>query len=335
MTASDFRRIALSLAGDACDALGRGKDAFAAYSASKALLHAFYRNVYEASGSESALARAERLIAYFEKADPAQWRAQDNEYSSPAQTHVFLVGFPRSGTTLLESVLDSHPDIRAMDERDCLTAAIEEFIVPADGLAKLVRSTTQILAPYRDAYWRRAAEEGFAPDRKLFVDKLPLNSVLLPLVAKLFPRAKVVFALRDPRDVVLSCFRRRFGMTQQMYEFTSLEGAARYYDAVMRLCALYRGKLGLATFDLRYENLVSDFSGTVGALCGFLGIAPDDAMADFAAQARTRTVDTPSNAQVARGLFRQGIGQWRAYGENLKPVQPLLQPWAARYGYEE
>ena len=154
---------------------------------------------------------------------------------SPLHTHVFLVGFPRSGTTLLEQILASHGDVDAMEERDCLTRAFDDFVMKDGGLDRLARMRGAELDPWRKAYWKYAADSGFSPERGVFIDKMPLNTVLLPVIAKLFPGAKILFALRDPRDVVLSCFRRRFGMSPQMYRFLTLEGAAAYYDQVMTL----------------------------------------------------------------------------------------------------
>jgi hypothetical protein len=187
----------------------------------------------------------------------------------------------------------------------------------------------------RDAYWRRVGEAGVSPSAPVFVDKMPLNTVLLCLIAKLFPRAKILFALRDPRDVVLSCFRRRFVMTAQMYELITLESAAKYYDAVMRLAQCYRENLGLDIHDLRYEAMVADMETEMRAVCAFMGIEWDEAMRDFAGRARKRGIDTPSAAQVSRGLYTQGAGQWQRYAAQLAPVMPLLDPWRARYGYTE
>jgi hypothetical protein len=162
---------------------------------------------------------------------------------------------------------------------------------------------------------------------------MPLYSVFLCLVAKLFPHAKVLFALRDPRDVVLSCFRRRFVMTQQMYELTTLESAASYYDGVMRLADMYREKLGLEICDLRHEDMIADLQGETRRLCDFLGLTWSAAMEGFARTASTRSVNTPSGPQLARGLSTQGVGQWRRYRDALAPVLPKLEPWATRFGY--
>lgn len=330
------RLIAQGLMGDALDAQGRTSEAFAAYTSSNILIRELYKPHLAQAGAEPARSRVERLIGYFDAAEPEKWRARkDRKTESPVVTHVFMVGFPRSGTTLLEQVLASHPDIEAMEERDCLIDADDAFVLPQDGPERLAAASDEELAQFRKAYWKRAAEAGYSPRRPVFVDKMPLNTILLCLVAKIFPDAKVLFALRDPRDCVLSCFRRRFGMTLQMYELTDLESAAGYYDAVMRLAAVYRDKLALDTLDLRYEDMVADFDTQTQRVCEFLGIGWREEMRAFAGKSRERDVNTPSAVQVARGLFTGGAGQWQRYRRELAPVLPRLAPWVARFGYAE
>lgn len=333
--------IAQGLIGDAYDGLGKRGEAFAAYSASNLTRKAWFQPAFESEGVESAPLRAQRLAGYFGNAARQSWRAQTDAPAfkpgakSPLATHVFLVGFPRSGTTLLEQILASHGDVEAMEERDCLSAAFEDFIMAEGGLDRLASLSGSALDPWRKAYWKFAAECGFVPSRRVFIDKMPLNTVLLPLVAKLFPQAKILFALRDPRDVVLSCFRRRFGMSAQMYEFLTLKGAAAYYDRVMSLAGIYRDLLALDTHVLRYEDMVADFEGETRKACSFLGLEWDEGMRGFAAATRARNIDTPSAAQVARGLYTQGAGQWRAWRAQLQPVLSVLAPWCAKFGYEE
>jgi len=94
-----------------------------------------------------------------------------------------------------------------------------------------------------------------------------------------------------------------------------------------------RANLALACFASRYEDLVDDFEPRVGAICGFLGLDYDPAMQGFAETARSRAIRTPSAPQVARGLYRGGMGQWRAYEKEMAPVLPLLAPYVTRYGY--
>jgi tetratricopeptide (TPR) repeat protein len=325
------RAIAQSLIGDCLDGLTRADEAFPAYAQANAILRTHYANAFSATGMETALARLQRLANFFRT---YEWQTSAPG-KSPINTHVFLVGFPRSGTTLLEQVLASHPQIQTMEERDCLIDAAVEFVAPTDGLEKLATLDDAGLARFRDAYWARVGEAGIAPSKPVFIDKMPLNTVLLCLVAKLFPDAKILFALRDPRDVVLSCFRRRFGMNAQMYEFTSLESTAAYYDAVMELASLYRDKLGLSICDLRHENMVADLEKETRRVSEFLGVEFHSSMLQFAQTARSRSIDTPSAAQVSRGLSRDGIAQWRRYEKELAPTLPRLAPWVAKFGYTE
>jgi tetratricopeptide (TPR) repeat protein len=327
------RSIAQGLLGDAFDSLDRTTDAFAAWSASQATLRAFYGPAFRDNGSEPAPARVARLGDFFASHAQQPWHVENDVYQGPVREHIFLIGFPRSGTTLLEQVLASHPDVEAMEERDCLVDAIDSFITADGGLERLSDIREPELSYYREQYWSRVKREGASLSRPVFVDKMPLNSVVLCIIAKLFPRARILFALRDPRDVILSCFRRRFVMTPQMFELTTLRGAADYYASVMRLCDVYRQTLGFEFCDTRYEDLVHDFDAECRRLCAFAGIAWSESMRDFAVRARAGVIHTPSAPQVARGLFTQGAGQWRRYRKELAPVMPTLAPWIERFRY--
>lgn len=326
------RAIAQGVLGDAYDGLGLISEAFDSYQDSQAILRAHYAPAMNLQ-RETARERALRLKEYFRGDD--SWPHATDTYVGPVETHVFLVGFPRSGTSLLEQVLASHPDIETMEERDCLTASLTDFIVPGDGPERLRHVEAADLARYRDSYWNSARAEGAKLDKSVFVDKLPLNSVSLCVIARLFPLARILFALRDPRDVVFSCFRRRFVMTPQMFELTTLAGAADYYCAVMELWAVYRDRLGLAFCDTRYEDLVTGFDAECRKICAHIGVSPSEAMAGFAERARAGIIATPSAPQVARGLFADGMGQWRRYGRELAPVLPGLAPWVKQFGYPE
>ncbi len=324
------RAIAISLAGDVLDAQDRTAEAFAAYVQSKSILREAYAPRME--GLESVAAREQRLADYFAAADSNLWRSSAPQ---PQRRHVFLIGFPRSGTTLLEQVLAAHPDVTAMEERTCLEDAAVAFFGANSDLDRLAMLSESDLDYWRQAYWKRVDEAGCAPATPVFIDKMPLNAVFLPLIARLFPHARIILALRDPRDVALSCFRRRFAMNPGMYEFTTLETSAAYYAAVMRLMEIYRGKLALDLMESRHEDLVADFDHEAGRLCDFLGISWRPEMRGFAARAAAQTIDTPSGAQVARGLSHAGLQQWRRYAAELEPVLPVLAPFVRRFGYPE
>jgi hypothetical protein len=246
---------------------------------------------------------------------------------------VFLVGFPRSGTTLLEVVLDGHPGVVSLEEHELLGAGVLRYMREPLDFGALTRASETDLAAVRAAYWDGVQRAGVDPAGKVFIDKHPLNTLKLPLIARLFPRAKILFALRDPRDVVLSCFRRRFKMNPAMYELLTLAGAAAFYGAVMEFAETARSMLGLDWRSVRYEALMADFEGEMRNLCEFLSISWSDELLRFADRAREREHATPSTAQLARGLNLSSSGQWRHYAIHLQAVLPVLEPWLQRFGY--
>jgi tetratricopeptide (TPR) repeat protein len=326
------RAIALGLLGDAYDSAGDSARAFESYTQSKNLLHRLYAPVYGAAGT---LAHAEMLCSYFQAAPAESWVADRDAPSDRAASHVFLVGFPRSGTTLLEQTLAGHPSVVTSEERDLLADTAQALMTTPDELDRLAALPLEQVARYRDLYWKHAREAGLRVKDKTFVDKLPLNTLLLPLVAKMFPHAKVLFALRDPRDVVFSCFRRTFDMSNQMYQLVTLEGAARYYDVVMRAAEIYRTKLGLDWRDVGHEGFVREYEAQARGVCEWLGLVWDSNMVEVAARLRSRAVNTPSTMQIARGVTTEGFAAWRRYAAQMQGVMPLLAPWVERFGYKD
>jgi tetratricopeptide (TPR) repeat protein len=326
--------LAQTALGDLRDAQGRHAEAFAAYAARNARKFREAEDRFNRPGT-TATDYVNWLAAYFAQ---SEWSALPAEIppdrSDGAIGHVFLVGFPRSGTTLLENVLASHPRVAALDERDTLGEAAMTFLSGEEGRAKLARISPAEIQAHRAIYWQRVRRFGAEVEGKVFVDKYPLSSIKLALVAKLFPGAKILFALRDPRDVLFSCFRRSFSLNPSMFELLDLERGARLYSAVMTLSMLYREKLGLPWHTLRYETLVRDFEGEMRRVCDFIGLEWDARMRDFAALSRDRTIKTPSSTQVVRGLYREGAGQWQAYASQLAPAIAILEPWVRRFGYE-
>jgi Flp pilus assembly protein TadD len=334
LTASG-RGTAKLLVGDCLDGLGRREEAFAAYAEGKAELRRQSAHSFGAPDAKTADVAVEEIVTEFEDSPIEGWRAPGGGVSAGGERgHAFLVGFPRSGTTLLELVLATHPDVVALDERPVMLDAEMEFLTEPGGVRRLAGVDPISLGPLREAYWRRVREFGAEPKGKVFVDKHPLSTFRLPLMHKMFPDAKLIFAIRDPRDVVFSCFRRAFNLNAATYEFNTLEGAARLYDTVMRAGEIFMDRLPIEVCRLRYEDLVADFTATAGGVCDFLGVARTDRLKDFAKTAATGRIATPSSAQVARGLYNEGAGYWRNYAFALQPVLPILAPWIEKFGYE-
>ena len=328
--------LALTVRGDLRDAQGHYGEAFEIYQARNRDKFQRAAPQYDIKGATTH-DYVRWLADYFGALpdDALNWAGtpQTEAASGGTRRHAFLVGFPRSGTTLLENILASHPDICALDERDTLGEAAREFLVDDAGLARLAAASPDELERHRMLYWDRVREFGAEVAGKVYIDKYPLSSIKLPLVARLFPGARILFAVRDPRDVLLSCFRRSFSLNSSMFELLDLERSARLYSEVMDLSAIYRRTLGLNWHRLRYESLVEDFEGEMRKICDFLGVEWDEQIRNFAELSRARTIKTPSSVQVLRGLYQEGAGQWRRYEAQLAPALPILQPWIERYGY--
>jgi tetratricopeptide (TPR) repeat protein len=323
---------ALNLRGDAREALGRAPEAMADYIAANRQIRPL--QVAALEGKELGLDTCERLLRYFEAANPADWRPVPQHENFGGETgHVFLVGFARSGTTLLEQILASHADIVALEEKPAVDPAIIEFLPDDASIDRLARLDEAGARAWRELYWRRVREFGVEPAGKVFVDKLPLHTIYLPVIGKLFPRAKILFARRDPRDVVISCFKHRFRGNPLTTEFTDLERTAKVYAAAMRLAEIYEAKLGLSVHVHQHEQLVEDLDGTTQAICAFIGLPWDANMRNFVATANQRIIRTPSAGQVRKGLSREGVAAWRNYGEAIDAIKPILAPWAAKFGY--
>jgi Flp pilus assembly protein TadD len=322
--------VAAGFAVDAFDRHGRYQEAFAVSRASKAML----RNLWPLPASGKHVTDTARALTnYFEKSNAWTAGADSAADAKRPAGHVFVLGFLRSGTTLLETILATDTHVIHADEIDFLGAAAREFLSDGSGLDRLAAESDKEIAAWREHYWTAVRAADFSVGGKIFIDKMPINTFRLPLIARLFPSAKIILTIRDPRDVVLSCFRHHFDPTPYSMEFLRLEDCARLYAASMALADVCRRKLPLEILELRYEDLIGDFAGTVHGLCRFSGITWNDAMRDFRQAAETIDLRSASARQVRRGLYADAVGHWRHYHEQLAPVLSILAPWVARFGY--
>lgn len=242
----------------------------------------------------------------------------------------FLVGFPRSGTTLLDTFLMGHPSTAVLEEVHLLGLA--EQVVGE--LPDLPRLGVDVLEQAREAYFDqldRHLDQGF---EGLVVDKLPLNMLGMPLIHCLFPDAPIIFAQRHPCDAVLSGFMQSFVLNDAMACFLDIGDAADFYDAAMTLWSLSLKALPLRVHTLRYEDLVSDAAAALRPLIDVLGLEWREELLDHRKTASERgAILTPSYDQVTKPLDSRPVGRWRRYEDELRPVLPVLLPWAERLGY--
>lgn len=251
----------------------------------------------------------------------------------------FVIGFFRSGTTLTQEVLDAHPGVFVADEQGFVTAMQRELhqmdrseASTADKLRKLDASG---IAHLRDFYWNQVRGRfGDTVGQRHFVDKFTLNTVDLGLINCIFPDAKVIFVLRDPRDVCLSCLMQLMVPTPATVHLQSLEETARFYAQVMNWWMHIKPLLTLRFIEFRYEDAVEKFEPTFQQVFTFLGVSWDPAVAKFHEHAAKKAISTPSRGQVVQPLYSSSVARWRHFESEFKPVATILEPFVTAFGYE-
>lgn len=248
---------------------------------------------------------------------------------------IFVVGFPRSGTTLLEQMLDAHPRLQSMDENPFFESL-------ADTLRNhdpRILDDLSVLRQYdcdelRKRYYALVAERISRIEGTQLVDKNPLNMQWLPLIYRLFPHAKFIFALRHPCDVMLSCYMQCFRSPTLASACNSLERLAHAYVQAMTKWISEAGLLQPTTMLLRYEDLVSDIANQANRLATFLELEDASPMLGFAQHARGKTyIGTPSYSQVIEPINRRGLDRWHRYRTEFEPLLPILEPIMRHWGY--
>lgn len=251
------------------------------------------------------------------------------------QSPVFVVGFPRSGTTLLEQMLDAHPRLQSMDERpflNILAAQLHEYGIEVPGdLGKLTQRDCDEL---RKGYVLMGCSRITRRWDARLVDKNPLNMLWLPMLHRLFPHAKIILAVRHPCDVLWSCYLQNFRAAALQAACRSLEHLAHAYVAAMECWLHHANVFGADTFVSRYEDLVADPHKHADRMARFLNLEGAETMLDYATRAREKGfIKTPSYTQVVEPISTRSIGHWHQYEGAFKSVLPVLQPMLDHWGY--
>ncbi len=321
------------------DRLGRHAAAFAAFTAGKARARELGAPRYLAPAAED-LARRLRGFFTSERLATLPHPAPGADGAQP----LFILGFPRSGTTLIEQILTSHPAIAGGDElpfindlAQSLPRLLDSTLAYPEALAELwMADRRDGLSLVREQYLRAARLAGVPGEgaagsaARWFTDKMPLNEMHLGLIALLFPEAPLIHLIRHPLDVVLSVFSNH--LTHGYYCAAELETIARHYVLVMELVQHYRAQMTLRYLPLRYEEVVAAPAASVRRLLAFIGAEFDPACLDF--HENRRHARTASYAQVTEPLYDRSLGRYRHYLAELAPVIPILAPLIARLGYE-
>jgi tetratricopeptide (TPR) repeat protein len=287
---------------------------------------------------DQADARRRELLASLTPAMMQRWRQEARPQQSPPRL-AFLGGHPRSGTTLLEQVLGAHPDIAAFDEPDAFVQEIWNQLAPMNAAQALTANALDHLPSVRrDEFRRRYFKSlGREPAGKaaaaVWLDKNPSPTTALHFWLRVFPELKVIIALRDPRDVVISCFFQNLMLTSTNVNFLDLDRTVRHYADLMDVWLRMKDLGGFAWIESRYEDVVTSLDAEGRRVTEFLGQSWHPQQASYYEAAAQKVLFAPTYNEVTKPVHNRAIGRWQHYAAALAPVQERLAPYCRAFGY--
>jgi tetratricopeptide (TPR) repeat protein len=267
-----------------------------------------------------------------------RWRADGSKLQPPRRI-TLLTGHPRSGTTLLEQVLDAHSDVISLEETTLIHDEIyvlmgRDFPAGAGIFQMLDSAPPSVLRQLRENYFQCAERYLHQPiSNRMLVDKNPGVNVMVPVLARVFPETKFLVALRDPRDVVMSCFMQSLTLTPVSSAYLTLGETVKQYASVMEFWRAMLPRMGGQAMYARYEEMVEDLPSVARAVLSFLGLGFEENTLKFSEHARTKRINSPSQAEVKKPVYQSAVGRWRNYQKYLEPYLSGLEPFLKELNY--
>ncbi len=313
------------------DQLGIYEEAFKAFQISNKITYDSYKNIYNRVNFNELI---NSRINFFSNPEFKSWNKTiiKDDNVDP----IFLVGFPRSGTTLLDTILRSHASIDVLEEKPLINNLIKEvnFNKTNSDFSNLSKLDKNFIKKLRSSYFEDF--NNFLPmeKEKIYVDKFPLNIIYIAEINRIFPNSKYILALRNPFDCVLSCFMQPFTPNEAMSNFYNLQDAAIFYDKVMELWTYYENKLNLNFHTIKYEDTINNFDLNIRKLLNFLNLEWNDQLKEFYKTAEKRgIINTPSYNQINQPLYKKSIGRWKNYEKHFEGIEPILNKWSSKFNY--
>ena len=254
--------------------------------------------------------------------------------SEDGKNLVFMVGFPRSGTTLLDTILRSHKDIQVLEELP-MVSKMEAAVPGKNTIEKLEEMNKGDIQAAQQAYLKEARKHVDFKRSKIVVDKLPLNLAEAALISKIFPRSKYLFVCRHPLDAVLSCFMQNFKLNEAMSNMLELDDIVKLYDNVMDIFYSAVERYSLDIHVVKYEDLIEDMEKEVSNILKFMDLQWDEDVLHYQKTALKRDeIRTPSYAQVIQPLYRNATYRWINYSHELEAYWSVLEKWVQKFSYE-
>ncbi len=273
----------------------------------------------------------EKYKVFFSKKNLNRLIINNNNYTD--KNLVFLIGFPRSGTTLLDTILRSHSKIKVLEEKPILLNLRHDFFKSKNNnLSNLLKITESEKNYIRQNYLKKIILNNL-DEEKIIIDKLPLSIIELGFIKIIFPNAKIILAMRHPCDVITSCFFTFFKINDSMINFLQIDDTIDFYNSVFSLFEIYEKKFNLEYTIVKYENVVNNFKYEIISLLKFLGLEYEANLEKFYLTALNRPkISTPSYNQVINPLYQSSIGRWKNY-EKISKHKSRLNKWILKYKY--
>ena len=266
-----------------------------------------------------------------------RWRA-DASKLQPRRI-ALLSGHPRSGTTLLEQVLDAHSDVTSLEEttliHDEIYRPMARDFPAGTGIFQMLDATPPSSRGHLRENYFQCAEMFLRKTigNRLLVDKNPGVNILIPVLTRIFPETKFLVMLRDPRDVVMSCFMQALTLTPASSAYLSLDGTVNQYASVMGFWLEMLPRLKEQCMQVRYEEMVDDLPTVARSVLGFLGVGFEENVLKFYEHARAKRVNSPTYADVRQPPYRTAVGRWKNYEKYLEPYLPGLERLLKEFDY--
>ena len=254
--------------------------------------------------------------------------------SQPLDNNLFfLVGFPRSGTTLLDSILRSHSRTTIIEEKPYFLNCRHDYFKNNNNyLESVINIQESTIIELRKKYFEQVSAE-YDIRGKVVIDKFPLSIVELGFIKIIFPEAKIIFSIRHPCDVILSCFFSSFKINEAMFNFLDWNNTIRFYNLVFSLFENYENSLDQNIHYIKYENVVIDFKNSINNLLEYMDLNFEDSLNNFYKTANNREIiSTPSYTQVTKPLYKSSIGKWKNYKMYINPEKEVKK-WIKKFGY--
>lgn len=332
-----IRTEALALQGQVADRRGDYGDAFQSMEQRAGLLKQGAAPFVERAEFEEH--HLQSLVRSLDAEKLSSWLGEESEGPVP----VLLTGAPRSGTTLLMRMMDAHPQIAAADERELISGVVLPGLVESirpqpealefehwDGLPSA--TSFRLGRDYRE---RLADCCGAGEETRVLVDKNPSITLMIPAFLRINPGGKVVQALRDPRDVVLSCFFRQLPLNSVSVRFLDVAATARRIRMELEAWLRLRDLLPKDRWvEVRYEDVVEDAEGEMRRVLEILGLEWSGEVIDYRERNVEKLVRSPTYAEVSKPITKSAVGRWRNYERELGEALQILEPVCRELGYD-